>query len=142
VEEETIDFNALAQQLSADFEDFSEHRNIELKVVSEGALKFNMNKDLAVILLTNLIKNAMVHGTEGKSVDIDIFSNCIHFTNFGGEKELNAREIFKRFSKSTPSQKSTGLGLAIAKAIANMYSIQLTYHFSDRHTFELQFPSD
>ena len=142
VEEETIDFNTLAQKISADFDDFAKHRNIELKVVSEGALKFHMNKDLAIILLTNLIKNAIIHGTEGKSVDIGIFSNGIHFTNFGGEDELNATGIFKRFSKSTTGQKSTGLGLAISKAIANRYSIQLTYHFSDRHTFELQFPSD
>ena len=49
-------------------------------------------------------------------------------------------EIFARFKKSGTNEKSTGLGLPIAQAIAVKYQLQLAYSYTDGHRFTLTFP--
>jgi signal transduction histidine kinase len=48
--------------------------------------------------------------------------------------------LFKRFSKSNPSDKGSGLGLAIVKKIADRYDWTVHYSFKDNlHVFEVHF---
>lgn len=141
IEEETIDFNKLIERTINDFEDFAAHRNIDLKVVSNYDIQYRMNKDLAAVLITNLIKNAVVHGAEGRSVEILIAADSISVRNFGGAVALDQTHFFKRFKKNSSDKESTGLGLAISKAITDKYRLQLIYTFSDRHEFRVRFPT-
>lgn len=119
VEEETIDFNGLIERTVNDFGDFAAHRNIGLKVVSNYDLHHRMNKDLAAVLITNLIKNAIVHGAEGRPVEVVIEADSVSVRNFSGDVPLDRAQLFKRFKKKSPDKGSTGLGLAISKAIAD-----------------------
>lgn len=139
---EGIDFNRILAHIAESFEDFAEHRNIRLKIVETGTLKFPMNKDLASILIINLIKNAIVHGEQGKEIEMEITNLEITVRNYGSEGGLDASKIFKRFNKYAPGKQSTGLGLAISKAIADKYGLKLGYRFSDRHMFTLRFPTE
>lgn len=140
VDEETIDFNQLMSKVIEDFEDLAIHRSIKIEMISEGQLNFQMNQDLAVILLTNLIKNAIVHGNKNQTLKITIGKRKIHFDNYGIDQALDPDLVFSRFKKMTSDHKSTGLGLAIAKAISDKYDIQIKYTYNKIHQFSLDFP--
>jgi len=142
LEEKNIDFNALVENIVNDFSDFATHRDMRINLATNTRLQYVMNNDLAIILLTNLIKNAIVHGDEGSTIDIAIDQEHIVIKNFGGTMALQSSNLFKRFRKIVANSRSTGLGLSIAKAIADKYHIQLTYGFSGQHEFTLIFPSN
>lgn len=139
IDEEVIDFNRLTAKTIGDFEDLAAHKNIDLYFESVGNLNFQMNKDLAIILLTNLIKNAIVHGQKNTTVTIQIHQKTISIRNFGVLEALDRSVIFLRFKKLSNDNRSTGLGLAIAKAISEKYGIQLDYSFTEQHVFSLDF---
>ena len=140
VDERSIDFTTLVNKIVDDFADFATHRTIQLNVTSNATLRYTMNHDLALVLITNLVKNAIVHGEEGKAIDISISKDQIHIKNFAGTTALNSDGLFKRFRKASKDNRSTGLGLSIAKAIADKYELHLRYSFSDQHEFSLHFP--
>lgn len=139
-EEQVIDFNLLLKHIIADFEDLAAHKNITFELQASGQLNFMMNKDLATILLTNLIKNAIVHGLQNNVITINLSHHNIKIQNYASPIALDRQVLFSRFKKISQDKKSTGLGLAIAKAISNKYAIELTYTFDVQHQFTVHFP--
>ncbi|WP_324024815.1 ATP-binding protein [Maribacter sp. BPC-D8] len=99
-----------------------------------------MNTDLAIVMMTNLIKNAIIHGQADKEIDIVIDADKITVRNYGAAPALDTNSLFKRFKKTSADSRSTGLGLAISKAIADKYQLQLLYTYSEKHNFTLIFP--
>ena len=138
--EAQVNFNELTRHIVADFEDMILHKEMKIKVTSSGALQYRINKDLAIVLLTNLIKNALVHGKKKEVIVILINSSSWQIQNYGTTKKLNTTSLFTRFKKSSDQKKSTGLGLAIAKAIADTYDLGLHYNYQDTHIFRIGFP--
>lgn len=138
--EEHININTLLKQLVEDFYDFSNYKNLTIQLISQEDLNYYMNKDLAVILFTNLIQNAIKHGKKDSQIEILISKNTVIIKN-ESEKNipLDGEKIFNRFYKQTSLQNSTGLGLSIAKAISNKYSCGLRYYYKDQHCFEINF---
>lgn len=139
--EEEVDFVDLTKHVVADFEDLAKHKKMQISVLSNGKLTYKMNEDLAIILLMNLLKNALVHGKKGEEIKIKVLPDSWQISNVGEEKSLDTSSLFIRFAKASNSKKSTGLGLAIAKAIATRYSLSLNYKFTQAHIFRLEFPS-
>lgn len=139
VEEELINFNKTTKELIHDYADLAEHRQIKIVINEDAELDFKMNRDLSMILISNLIKNALVHGTAVHVVEIEINSDYFLIRNFADSSSLEDRRIFSRFQKNSDSSGSTGLGLAIAKAIADRYGIRLDYSFQQYHQFALYF---
>ena len=59
-----------------------------------------------------------------------------------GAMPLNADKIFERFYQGSKKEGSTGLGLAMAKTIADRYGMNLSYSYIDgMHRFTLEFGS-
>lgn len=138
--EEQVDLNALTRHIVADFEDLIEHKKMKITCQEQGALVYGMNEDLAIILLTNLIKNALVHGSQKHTVKIKITPKAWQIENFGPTKAIPSELLFSRFKSAGHKERSTGLGLAIAKAIAEKYHLRLDYSFEGAHRFILRFP--
>ena len=136
---ESIDINKLVKKAIRDFEDQISFYRLALNLTEDYQLSVNMNKDLATILITNLIKNAIVHNHSGASIDIIINKKSLVIKNSGSEVPLNESEIFRRFNKGKQSHASTGLGLAIAKAIAQLFNFTIRYHFDQKHTLTVEF---
>src|SRR5690606_21646760 len=67
-----LQFNTVIRTLADDFRDMADARNIAFHLREEGTFTMNMNADLAIILASNLIKNAIVHNIRGGSVEIVI----------------------------------------------------------------------
>ena len=132
--------NALVKKLLQDFSSLAEHRNISLQLKENSPLSPKMNPDLATVLLTNLLKNAITHNHSGGTVNIQINSDSILVENTGRETPLDTKLIFTRFYKAEQTSGSTGLGLAIVKAIADLYGFRVEYGFQEgKHRFTVWF---
>jgi signal transduction histidine kinase len=98
----------------------------------------SINPQLADILISNLVINAIKYSGEKKEIMIRLEKNSFLISN-SGTRELDARLIFDRFWKSDYSDGS-GLGLAIVKQICEKYGFGLSYEFKDnRHLFRINF---
>lgn len=139
VAEESVNFVHLVHHISQDFEDLLQHKKMTLNVAVKSELIYKMNKDLAIILLTNLIKNAIIHGIKAGTITIEISDKLLMISNYGIVKPLDSNNLFSRFKKMNTDSRSTGLGLAIAKAITQKYQLKLSYTYNETHNFLLQF---
>ncbi|PKA98629.1 signal transduction histidine kinase [Flavobacteriaceae bacterium MAR_2009_75] len=136
-EDEQVDFVSLIEEVNNNFEDFIAHRAMEVQLMKKGNPKITMNRGLAVVLFTNLLKNAIVHGEAQDTIIIEVLEDEVQVKN-SGEHPLDQSKLFKRFKNATVRQKSTGLGLSIAKAIADKYQMRLSYSFTNAHIFSLK----
>jgi signal transduction histidine kinase len=134
-----VSINELTQKIVADFRDQSDFSNIKIEVIEKGNCIQKMNEDMAAVLITNLIKNAIVHNIPGGFVHIIISNDSLVIENSGHAKSLNEKTIFNRFQVGEPSASSTGLGLAIVKAITVLYHFKVRYHYDQKHIITLHF---
>ncbi len=135
VSEEPVNFDEIFSRMIFDFSDYGEYQKIKIDYRKEDEWVFNMNKDLAEMLVMNLVKNAIIHNQQGGELNIRLNSSSFTIENTSPEPKISADKLFKRFIKNPHSKSSTGLGLAIVKAIADVSGIVVTYSFSDRHVF-------
>lgn len=135
-----VDFNAMIHLLVQNYEDFIAFKNIEVNIIEKGIFKAHFNQDLADILLSNLLKNAVKYNNEEGTLNIFIENNRIIFQNSGKREALDHTRIFKRFYKQGSDHTSTGLGLSIIKTIIKQYpGWDITYEFEDNmHYFILK----
>lgn len=112
--------------------------NITKSYFSKGTIE--MNADLCAILINNLLQNAIRHNVEKGSINITLNDNELVIANTGNLSAHADEFIFRRFQKNSTSNDSIGLGLAIAKEIANSASLKLNYRYSNNlHCFSLKF---
>lgn len=138
-EEEDINYNTLVSEITEEFKDFADYKEVNLTTINAAHLHFTMNKGLATTLLNNLLKNAITHTKAGGSVEIIIDKNRLTFLN-NGDIPLDKDRIFDRFFRSTLNEQSTGLGLAIVQSIASVYNLTAEYEFNQKHIFRIIFP--
>ncbi|MGV3630609.1 MAG: sensor histidine kinase [Bacteroidota bacterium] len=136
-ENETIDFNALCKQLIQDFSELLTFKDIHLELKENGTFHHRMNRDLAVILLSNLIKNAITHNSAEKFIRIYMDEQSFSISNSGQLLPLDPERIFTRFYKASEKNSSTGLGLSIIKAITEHYHLSVNYMYDGVHTIHL-----
>jgi two-component system OmpR family sensor kinase len=139
-EEKNINFNELVLLLVEDYSDLSDYKKVKITVTESDSLYFMMNKGLAIALISNLLKNAIIHNHPGGLVNFIINRNDIIISNSGDGFSLNSEVIFNRFYRHTTTNESTGLGLSIVKSIITNYSIMIEYLFTGNHQFKIIFP--
>jgi len=104
----------------------------------EDDFQIDINPDLCLILINNLVQNAVRHNTEGGSIIFFIENHSVTIYNTGKEESLDTTLLFERFQKKSTSPLSIGLGLSIAKEIAEVSGLILDYKYiSGRHYFKL-----
>ena len=133
-----VNISQLIEKILADFSDQIKYKNLELTLVSNQQCIVQMNGELARILLTNLIKNAIVHNNAGGILIVTIEKNSVLIKNTGENMPLDQGKIFTRFYKGKAGQ-SIGLGLSIAKSITSLYNFNIRYEFSNYHIIQLTF---
>lgn len=133
-----VNMNPHVRKILELLSDLYEEKELDYHLSDTEDCRIRMNESLAHTLLTNLIKNAIIHSPEHGRVDILIHSTRIEIVN-DGNQALDERQMFKRFYKGHSGQKeSTGLGLSIAQSIADLYHLSLTYYHDGRHHFVLK----
>lgn len=139
-EQSTVNFNDITNRIITDLSDLAEYKSVKIETDFTSTLQRQMNPELATMLITNLVKNAVIHNQKGGFVKITINSATIVVENTGISSPLDASQIFKRFYKNSDANTSTGLGLSIVKSIADYSGLTIKYHFSGTHRFEIHFP--
>ncbi|MGR7814045.1 sensor histidine kinase [Lacinutrix undariae] len=137
---ELISINKKIKDLVTHFEDYTAFKNVKIDIQSSVNLTAFIDPILADILLSNLIKNAIIHNISSGDIRIKFSKQSITICNTGKDRALQSQTIFNRFQKESNSSQSTGIGLAISKSIADYYNVPLTYQFiENRHCFSIDF---
>ena len=98
------------------------------------------NQFLTEILISNLLKNAILHNTEGGEINISLTENSLVIENTGKPLSTKPSELFERFRKAGTASQSSGLGLAIVKQIVLHFHWGIFYTFSGGiHTLKIIF---
>lgn len=137
VKEERVNFNEICSNITDELSDYAAYRKIDVRLIEEGKWFFEMNKDLAGVLIMNLLKNAIVHNHPGGELVINISSSFLTIENTSDDPALPPDKIFERFHTNPHKQGSTGLGLAIVKAIADDAGLSVAYSYTEKHIFRI-----
>ncbi|MFV0145213.1 HAMP domain-containing histidine kinase [Empedobacter falsenii] len=135
-----VNFTALTKDLIEDYEEILEAEEIRLETDFKEDFIIEFNLDLAQILISNLIRNAIKHNNEQKMMKIESDFNQLIISNTGNENSLDEKLIFKRFYKQGASEGSNGLGLSIVDTIIkNQHYLKLNYQYKETfHQFILK----
>lgn len=140
IESQNVELAPLCHEVLSNLEPFATFKGIQLDLQQPGTPTIRMNKILAHILISNLIKNAIFHNTQGGKVLIQLNQHNLRISNTGIHDALAASSLFKRFYKGDASPKSTGLGLSIVKAICDTYGFAIHYNYNEQlHHFIINF---
>ncbi len=127
------------EEVIDNLQSFIEYKEINLRIEKNSGISIFMNSDLAYILASNLVKNAIFHNIKGGNVIIHFEAHSIVITNDG--KPLNGNKlIFDRYSSNGNNNQSSGLGLSIAKSIADRYNFAITYQYEEKHIITIFLP--
>ena len=138
VETSEVCINEVLHRYVDDYCEVYDYRGIRLTVEEKGEFRIRMNETLAVVLVTNLLKNSFVHNIDKGEIRIVITSSGIRFGNTGNGEPLDGKRIFERFYQGKKKEGSTGLGLAIVDAVCRQYQLRVSYSAVDgMHCFEI-----
>lgn len=123
---ETVDLKKLVENKLLQFEDMIAFKNITVKANMEKA-GIKMNLQLADILLSNIIGNAIRHNIHEGKIIIELKNNFLAISNSGNPLTTSPKKLFERFQKASSSGDSIGLGLSIVKQICDTYNFKINY---------------
>lgn len=126
---EKVCLNEILYRFLCDYQEVYDYKGITLDVHEKNTFNITMNGTLAVVLITNLLKNAFVHNIYKGKIQIEITSSNIRFGNTGKDEHLDEKHIFERFYQGSKKEGSTGLGLAIVDAICRQSQLSIQYQF-------------
>jgi len=140
-----IDVNEIIRQSMEYYEEQKSTLNISVTIKTDNQLTVQGNTMLTEILIQNLLKNAFLHNTENGILNIYVEEKQLSISNSGHNKAaegsmLDKEKLFNRFYKQSGNSDSWGLGLSIAKKIAETSGWELCYrNDGDLHIFEVNF---
>lgn len=139
LEKEKINFNHLITSTYQNYLDLVEYKDLNFRITEKDEFITFINSDLARILLSNLLRNAIRYTKEKGEIIIEITENKIIFKNTAYSGSLDSTKIFNRFYKENTHANSNGLGLAIINAIIDQSpKMSINYFFKDNfHQFEI-----
>lgn len=138
-EMEDVSVDEILDELLPDLMDIYEHKQVRLiRKREEQPFIIRCNHSPAQILVSNLVKNSLLHNREGGELQVLTTPTSLVIKNTG-DVPLDGEKLFRRFYHGMDGKKdSAGLGLAIARSIALSSSLKLTYEWQDgMHTFRL-----
>ena len=120
-----FDINALAESVLKRVRPLAQKKDVELILVSEREIRAEADEVKMVMILTNLVENAVKYNREHGKVTVTLdsdgksFTIAVTDTGIGIPKEAQAK-IFDRFFRVDPSRSreigGTGLGLSIVRS--------------------------
>ncbi|OCA83273.1 hypothetical protein A8F94_19430 [Bacillus sp. FJAT-27225] len=142
----------LLRQVSASFRPQLEKadKDIHLESRGEGRLEVLADGDKLARVFENILSNAIKYGEKGSTVEIRVYQEedaIVEVSNIGiAIPSADLPFIFERFYRvdksRSDSQESSGLGLAIAKAIIDLHDGQIVASSSDGQTvFTIRLPT-
>lgn len=128
---QSVDLQALVSQAVTEHLPQAQTRNIDLGVSSAESARVQGDPDALLILLRNLLDNALKYTPKGGRVDVGLLNDgnsvVLDVDDSGpGIAPAERERVFERFYRSPDVTASgSGLGLPIARAIANRHHATL-----------------
>jgi two-component system sensor histidine kinase ArlS len=139
-DKQTISLTNYIQKNLDFFTEQAKAKSLIIKMELQKDFEIKSNPVLAEVLISNLFLNAIKHNIEGGQINIAMQENKLVFSNSGQPSPLKTDKLFKRFSKSNPSEQGTGLGLSIVKKIADINNWTVAYNYENNlHSFSILF---
>lgn len=134
-----VDIVPLLSELQETYSEIYSGKHISGSLDIPQTFIVRMNESLASVLVSNLLKNAWVHCPERGKIRVSLKDRTLEISN-SGKEPLNAGRIFERFHHGSGEKGSTGLGLALVKAVTEQCGATVRYSFSDgEHHFSVSF---
>lgn len=122
------------------FEEQQEKLNLRVNLETDNNLTVQGNTLITEILIQNLLKNAFTHNTPNGFIDISTRDRTLTVANSGPALPGDQEKVFNRFYKKSDNPETWGLGLAIARKIAEASGWSLSHRRNaETHIFELTF---
>jgi signal transduction histidine kinase len=135
---QVVDLSALTTELAGAYGEFATHRGLVWQTDIAPGVAQPLNPYLAEVLLSNLLKNAVIHSPAGAIVHIGLTQTGFCVENDGPLLPFPPDRLFDRFVKNPARPESTGLGLALVQQIAQRYGLTVRYAYlpnPGRHQF-------
>jgi len=127
---EDVDLNLITEKNLQTFQALINHKEIEIIMEVNENKCLQMNPDLADILISNLIINAIIHNIQKGKIFINIGSDNLLIKNTGNDPACDPEIFFDRFKKARGSD-SPGLGLSIVNKISDLYHFHVKYSYTE-----------
>jgi signal transduction histidine kinase len=138
-EKKVINFGTLVKQFSSQMEEKMQLKGIKISIQTHADFTHSINETLAEILISNLLSNAIRYTERGNEIHIEIYKKKISFSNPGFPFNVHPEKLFLRFFKISTRSKSLGIGLSLAKTIAESCDLDLNYsHQNSTHIFSVE----
>lgn len=143
--DEQVDVSKIIRQSMEYYEEQKAALSISVKMEIRDNLIVQGNIMLTEIMMQNLLKNAFLHNIGNGVVSILINENKLIIGNTGQVNDdknpvFEKEKLFDRFYKQSRNPDTWGLGLAIAKKIADTSGWGLRYRNDESlHIFEINF---
>jgi signal transduction histidine kinase len=126
---ERVDVSGLLERLTNFFKDYYANEGVTTKAAIPAGVEVSANPALIEILVNNLLRNAYIHNLPNGRVDVRLSEKELVIKNSGPVLEGNPERLFDRFRKGRVNNRTTGLGLALVRQIAQLY------HYDVRYTY-------
>ena len=148
VKAETIDLERLIQVISEKWQPVCAEKLVAIKLDIPGKLLVQADPNLLEVVISNLFSNALKYGQTGNVISISWQGQSLLFADQGPGIPANYLPyLFDRFSRADVSRNQAipgaGLGLSIAKKVADLQGIRLSVSSEEGQgtTFQLEFPT-
>lgn len=138
VENTDVNILEVLEDVRNNFSDIIEHRGLSLSIEQIGVPTVKMNADLAHIMISNLMKNAVNYNILNGRIEIKLTTNSITISN-DGKPISEGLNIFDRYISNNTSDSSTGLGLSIVSSIISVYRFKIEHSYNTMHHISIQF---
>lgn len=135
-----VNCNELIKKLLEEIIEIVEFKNITINYIEHEHFVIDININLATILFSNLIRNAIKYNIKAGEIKIEISNSQILIANTSTSGALNPEYIYERFYKGKQDNQSNGLGLSIVKSILAKYPfLALSYIYENEfHVFSIK----
>ncbi|PFZ97693.1 sensor histidine kinase [Bacillus wiedmannii] len=138
-----VNMKAFIEQIMIDFVPLLDDADMSFCINGDKELHVEMDVALMVRLFENVISNSIMYGKDGKEILIQVFKRDmnvkIEIKNFGQcIPDENLPYVFEKFYRGEKSRNShtggKGMGLAIARSIAELHRGDITVRSNDKET--------
>lgn len=138
--EEPVNIKEIVVESLETFQEISALRRLKTAVKLDDVV-VTMDKGLAVILVNNLLKNAIKHNVENGYIAIALTQKSLIISNSGVAFKGDPKRLVERFEKGETG--NMGIGLSIVKQICDRNSFGFSYLISIQaeHSVEILFKS-
>lgn len=140
---DTISLKKAVDQVIESFQPQLSADHITAEFACNDTCSIHGDRDLLLVILSNLISNAIKFNNHGGNIKIEMNSKSLSVTNSGkGIPEDRLEQVFDRFYKTdaSRSQKGHGIGLSVVKKICDLHGWKIKAHSSNGETtFTLTF---